>query len=295
MPGSGRHRSNVRTSVRALPLFAHAIAHERETTPAPTPGTEAGPSVVPTGLASVDAILGGGLPRGRVTLLAARPAMGATSLLLGATLAAARRGQRVLFVSERLSDSQLRGRLVVLEARVNGHRFRAGLVSDEDRVALAAARERIPWQSLTLVCKKSMSAAELDDCLFSYRPHLVVADVRPPAPDAHLPRERFVGLVAGVEHLAELAARQRAAVVVHLVLPQGPGAPVRRDLPGMGAIADSFDTVLLLHREEVTVPRAEDTSAGLVEVRLVHRGGRDVPPTSVRLRFDQRFAGLSDL
>ena len=77
---------------------------------------------IPTGIPSLDDMLGGGLPRGSLTLIAARPGMGKTSLAIqfAGNLAAA--GKRVLLIELEMSKGQIlslirrqRGELPTLE------------------------------------------------------------------------------------------------------------------------------------------------------------------------------------
>ncbi|MBI3180514.1 MAG: hypothetical protein HYZ27_12695, partial [Deltaproteobacteria bacterium] len=228
------------------------------------------------------------------TLVAARPKVGATSLLIGAGLAALKRGERVAYFSERLREEQLRGRFVVLESRVNGYRFRAGFVSAEDRIALAAGRERIPWSSLSVITRKLVTLREIDSHLFSYRPWLVIADIQLRAPDAAQGR-RFSDLYEGALRMASMARRHRVALLVRLILPRASHPPTRLELPGLGALAEPFNAVLLVHREEVTDPHgAPERSLGRAEVHVVRLSGHDIETRVATLRFDQRFAGLVD-
>ena len=53
---------------------------------------------LPTGLAALDAALGGGLPRGRVTELAGAPSMGRTGLACAIAAAATRAGETIAWV-----------------------------------------------------------------------------------------------------------------------------------------------------------------------------------------------------
>ena len=294
-------RSHGRTAVTevvrsALPLFAAAMRHAA----APTlSGGDSGTSVaVATGLVRLDAALGGGLTLGTLALVAGRPRMGSSSLLIGMALAAIKRGEPVAILSERIGEEQLRGRLVLLEARVNGYRLRAGLAGREDRIALDAAHERIPWQLLSLRCKPCVTPFDIEDHLFTYRPRLLVADLQPRPKEEHAPAGGLGNLAAGAEHLAHLAAQHRVAVVVRAILPRRAGVPVRSELPGLGAYADAFATVLLLHRTseaaQTWTSAAADAPGSLAELQVVRHHGRDLAPVHVKLFFDQRYAALRD-
>jgi hypothetical protein len=270
----------------SLPLFEAAMRHETDGEVPPIE-VEERPAAISTGLVTLDRLLDGGFPVGGITLIAARPKVGAASLIIGASLAALKRGERVAYFSERLRAEQLRGRFVVLESKVNGHRFQAGFVSAEDRIALAQARQNIPWSNLTLMSKREVFATQIDAHIFSYRPWLVVADVRPKISEPGA-RGGFPSLVEGVNQLAAIARRQHVAIVVRAVLPPRDGPPLRRELPGLGTIANRYTDVLLLHREPA------GPAGDRVEVTLIRASGEDISPRHARLRFDQRFAGVLD-
>ncbi len=293
MPRRFAKRSRTEVSDRVtLPLFASAM---RRLKPADDLArVEDRPQRLPSGLHTLDRVLGGGFPLSEATLVAARPKVGATSLLMGAALAALKRGERVAYFSERLREEQLRGRFVVLESRVNGYRFHAGFVSAEDRIALAAARERIPWSALSVITRRLVTLREIDSHLFSYRPWLVIVDVPLRAPDAVQGR-RFSDLYEGAMRMASMARRHHVALLVRLILAKASHPPTRLELPGLGALAEPFATVLLVHREEVTDPHAaSERSLGRAEVHAVRLAGRDRETQVAALRFDQRFAGLLD-
>jgi len=289
-----RHPRDPHDALRvALPLFAHAMRQAAERGLLAERAKR--PTHLGTGLTTLDTALEGGFPVGRTTLVAARPGIGATALLIGATLAATKRDVPVAYFSEYRTERQLRGRLVVQEGHVNSFRFTAGFISPEDRSALTAARERIAWHKLSLLAHKRITISEIANHLFSYHPWLVVADVRPRPPGGQLPVERFSNLLKGALHLALLARKHKVALVLRLILPQGEGAPTLRDLPGLGAIAQSFSTVVLLHREQLYVPFGEDAATvGLADAHVLRIDGHDITPRHVPLRFDHRFAGLAD-
>ena len=63
---------------------------------------------LPTGLAELDRVLGGGLAPGAVTLLSGEPGVGKSTLLLQAAAGLARRGRRLLYVTGEESAGQVR-------------------------------------------------------------------------------------------------------------------------------------------------------------------------------------------
>lgn len=277
-----------------LPLFEVAKHRLRET-------AQSGPRFhmrdqkwSTTGLLSVDQAMRGGFLVGATTLVASRPRAGGNSLLLGALLANVEAGYRVAYYSERLPEEQIRGRLVVLKSKVNGHRFRAGVVSQEDRRKLDDARGVISWNQVLIRSAREVSLADVDSDIFAYRPQMVIADIRPRASNHSKPRS-FDSLLGGINELTALAKREQIALVVRCVLPDGVGEPERMELPGLGTIANNFDSVLLLHREKSQSGGEGHKDADMAQAKVIRVAGRDVGPRYVNLRFDQRYAGLQEL
>ena len=91
---------------------------------------------ISTGLQSVDDAMRGGFARECMTLIASRPRVGATSLLIGSVLAALNKRLKVAYYSDRLNQRQLRGRLILRASEVNGYRIQAGLMTDKEVVLM---------------------------------------------------------------------------------------------------------------------------------------------------------------
>jgi len=87
---------------------------------------------VPTGFTLLDRLLGG-LQKSDLIILAARPAMGKTSLALNVALNAAKRYlARVAIFSLEMSNEQLAQRLLSTETGIDSHRLRLGQVHEEE-------------------------------------------------------------------------------------------------------------------------------------------------------------------
>jgi len=87
---------------------------------------------VPTGFTLLDRLLGG-LQKSDLIILAARPAMGKTSLALNVAQNAAKRyNARVGVFSLEMSNEQLVQRLLSMETGIDSHRLRLGQVHDEE-------------------------------------------------------------------------------------------------------------------------------------------------------------------
>jgi replicative DNA helicase len=90
------------------------------------------PLGVPTGLIDLDRLLGG-LQKSDLDIVAARPGLGKTSLLLNLALSASQRfQQRVLIFSLEMSKGQIIERLVAQQSGIDSQRLRFGNLQDED-------------------------------------------------------------------------------------------------------------------------------------------------------------------
>ncbi|WP_239590966.1 DnaB-like helicase C-terminal domain-containing protein [Vitreimonas flagellata] len=108
---------------------------------------EASLGYVETGCSDFDVCFGG-LPRGAVTLLAARPAMGSTSLALGWARAIAKQAP-VLYVTLDLDAEQIATRALAAEVEIEPHRIRRGEISEDEYAGLrdaALASQGLPLQ-----------------------------------------------------------------------------------------------------------------------------------------------------
>ena len=87
---------------------------------------------VPTGFAKLDELLGNGLQRSDMIVLAARPSLGKSALAFNVARHAAENGARVGIFSLEMSAEQIALRLLSGDANVDSHRLRLGFVSDSE-------------------------------------------------------------------------------------------------------------------------------------------------------------------
>ena len=87
---------------------------------------------VPTGYPNLDELLGGGLQRSDLIILAARPSLGKSTLAINAACHAAQQGLSVGVFSLEMSGEQVAVRLIASEADLDGHRLRLNLLREEE-------------------------------------------------------------------------------------------------------------------------------------------------------------------
>ena len=89
-------------------------------------------SPIATGFPDLDKLLGGGLQRSDLAIIAARPSLGKSTLALNIARHAAEQLARVAVFSLEMSAEQIGIRLVASEADVDSHRMRVGLLNSQE-------------------------------------------------------------------------------------------------------------------------------------------------------------------
>jgi replicative DNA helicase len=98
---------------------------------------------VPSGFVDLDEMTSG-FQKSDLVIVAARPSMGKTSLVLNMAMhCAAEAGKTVGIFSLEMSKEQLFLRMLTSEARVDAHRFRGGFLGEQDYDRLVAAFARL--------------------------------------------------------------------------------------------------------------------------------------------------------
>ena len=113
---------------------------------------------VPTGVPELDRVLGGGLVRGAVVLVAGEPGVGKSTLLLEAAAAVARGGGRALYITGEESAAQVRLRA----ERTNAVHERLWLADETDLGAVLGHIEAVEPDLLVLDSVQTIASAEFE-------------------------------------------------------------------------------------------------------------------------------------
>lgn len=250
---------------------------------------------VPTGYKDLDNILAG-LQKSDLFILAARPSMGKTAMVLNlAHNVAVGSGQPVLIFSLEMGKEQLVDRMLARESGVDAWALRTGNLTDADFEKIAHAMGTL-----------SEAPIYIDDT-----PGITVSDMRTKARrEAH---QRPLGLVIvdylqlmsggakfggdgnRVQEISEISrglkgiARELNVPVLALsqlsrsVESRNPQIPQLADLRESGSIEQDADVVAFLYREEYYNPETERKNIMDVLIKK-HRNG---PTDSVELYFDR--------
>jgi replicative DNA helicase len=256
------------------------------------------PIGIQTGYRELDNLLGGWHPSDLI-VVAGRPGMGKTSLVLGSALAAAEAGRRVGIFSLEMSQRQLGLRLLGMAASIDIQALRNGSMTRAcwDSIADAATGlEVLPihFDDSALLTPERL-AAKARHLKATGGLDLLVLD--------YLQLLQFPGAETRQEGVAD-AARRLKLLAKELDIPviilsqlsracETRGAdrrPMLSDLRESGAIEQDADIVLFLYREEVYTPDTVEKGVAEVLVRK-HRNG----PTGERnLRFIDQYSRFED-
>lgn len=115
---------------------------------------------VPTGFKGIDRLLGG-LQRSDLVIVAGRPAMGKTSLVLNIAHHAAINNQRVAIFSLEMSNEQLVQRLISSETEISSQRLRTGQLKEDEWPRFIQASGILSDQHIYVDDTPSISAMQM--------------------------------------------------------------------------------------------------------------------------------------
>jgi len=137
------------------PSAAKRVSAARAPQPLDAVSLESSPRL-PTGIAELDRVLGGGLVAGAVVLIGGEPGIGKSTLLMQALIAMARAGRRVLYVTSEESASQ-----VALRAERLGRAKGAMLLATTELAEVQAALEAERYALVVIDSIQTLRSAEL--------------------------------------------------------------------------------------------------------------------------------------
>lgn len=249
---------------------------------------------IPTGLSAIDASLNGGINRGNLVIIGARPSMGKTSLSQNIATHVAER-YHVLFLSQEMQTGELLDRAIASLGRINLGSILRGVMEDEEWSRFTAAAQKIEKLNL-----------HIDD-----QPALTLLDVRG---KANLIKRRhgldllivdYLQLMSGegdtrnaeleviTRGLKALAKELDIGVIALSQLNRSAAKkplPSLSDLRDSGSIEQDADIVIFVHRDEVDNP---DTHLqGITDVFVAkNRQGR---LATLMLGYEGRFTQFCD-
>lgn len=217
---------------------------------------------ITTGLAGLNQITGG-FQAGELIVLAARPAMGKTAVMIHLMLQAARAGVPVCAYSLEMTNVSLGNRLLVAESggTVSANNLKRGCLTASEWDHLTAAQERLSklpiytddrsGVSIQYIATHSRMMSRRGQCGVVFIDYLQLMDAR--STDKGRNREQEV---AQVSKAAKVLAKELGIPVVLLaqlnrsVEGRGAKEPMLSDIRESGAVEQDADIVMFIHRPE---------------------------------------------
>ncbi|UUY52379.1 replicative DNA helicase (plasmid) [Streptomyces yangpuensis] len=259
------------------------------------------PIGVPTGFTELDSLTGG-LQPGHLTVIAARPAMGKSTLALDILRCTSIKNNlpAVLFTLES-SRTEVAMRILSAESRVALHHMRSGTMTDDDWTRLA---RRMPDTSAAPLYVQDSSHATFTELRAQSRRlrtqrgiELIVVDDLQMFTYGTRPFSSRYEEISEISRCLKLLAKELEIPIVAVSkLNRGPEQradkrPQVSDLRDSGALEDNADLAILLHREdayEKDSPRAGE--ADLIVAK--HRNG---PTATITVAFQGHYSRFVDM
>lgn len=261
-----------------------------------------GSPAMSTGFPELDAITGGGLHAGDLTVIGARPSCGKTSLARNIARNLAVAGHPVLFVSLEVSERQLYADLVTGETGIPAQLLRSGKLNDDQRARVVDAADWLSTGPMARTFRVARTGRDLQRILAAGRSAARLHGFRVVVVD-YLQLVRVRGQKEKRYEVTEVSNALKELAQEHdvcsLALAQlsrkADDDPNRRprmsDLKESGDIEQDADQVLLLHRPDLAARRGGKSSGppverGTAELHVVKN--RQGPTGELGLTFDGR-------
>lgn len=252
-----------------------------------------------TGLSKLDHITGGWKP-GQLIILAARPAMGKTAMLLHFAKSASIAGVPVVIFSLEMEVQALTNRALLSESEVNSDRFKAGTLSTEEETSLCQAIGQISCLPISLDDSANISMQQIKTrarelrrkgkCGLVLIDYLQLIDMR--SINRSYTREQEVSQCS---RAAKIMAKELGVPVILLsqlsrqVEGRSDKMPLLSDLRESGAIEQDADIVMFIHRPEYYSEKAEK---GFGVIRIAKQ--RDGTTGDIRFRYNESLTKITD-
>lgn len=257
---------------------------------------------VPSGFQDLDELTSG-FQRSDLVIVAARPSMGKTSLVLNIALhCGVEAGRTVGIFSLEMSKEQLFMRMLTSEARVDAHRFRGGFLGEQDYARLVEAFGRLHEAKVFIDDTPSVGILEMRAkarrLKLEHGLDLLVVDYLQLMQGRGRFDNRQQELASISRSLKVLAKELDVPILALSQLSRAPESrgdhrPQLSDLRESGALEQDADVVLFIFREEMYAPDAGPEIEGLAEIIVGKQ--RNGPTGTVRLAFLKQFTRFENL
>ena len=266
---------------------------------------------VQSGYNQFDQLLGGGMQRSDLLIVAARPSLGKSTLVINMAAAAAANGNNVGIFSLEMSAAQIALRLLSSEAHVDSHRLRLQLINESEEQRLFDAIGNLsdlplyiddtPFQTIVEMRSKArrlQAERGLDLIIVDYLQLINGSGGR------NSNRVQEMGEISrSLKGMArDLNVPVLACSQLSRAIEQRPDhRPMLSDLRESGSIEQDADVVAFIHREDRYIdPEAwekryptQEYPANIADIIVAkHRNGRT---GGIKLYFQERFVKFENL
>jgi replicative DNA helicase len=261
------------------------------------------PLGIPTGFNDLDRLTGG-LQKGDLVIVAARPGVGKTSLMLGlGQHAAMKHRQRVAIFSLEMSNEQLVQRFAASETGIDSQRLRRGDLRDDEWGALT--RVSMQMADLPMFLDDTPSLTPLDLRVKSRRIYqeygldLIIVDyLQLMQGDSSSGREtNRVQEISYISRSLKQIARELKVPLIagsqlsRLVEQRSDKRPMLSDLRESGSIEQDSDIVMFIYRDELYNTDTEFKNVAEISVAKNRNG----PTGKANLFFDSKLTTFKNL
>lgn len=253
-----------------------------------------------TGFADIDQMLNGGAQGGELFIIAARPGMGKTSLMLsiiGNNVKAPSKAKRGAFYTLEMSNLEQVARMVAMTAGIDSMRLSRGEVRDDEWGALTRVVGNLGSAPLYLNDQPMSIEAIKADARRIYGVHgieyLMVDFLGLVDAPGERDYERATAVALGAKQIAkELNVPVFLACQLSRALEnRNDKRPVLSDLRDSGRIEEAADVAMFIYRDDYYNEDSSDKNVAEILIRKNRRG-----PTGVaRLFFDKRLTAFRNL
>ncbi|GAB3150648.1 replicative DNA helicase [Microbacterium neimengense] len=254
---------------------------------------------VPTGFAQLDELTNG-LHGGQMIVVAARPAMGKSTLALDfARAAAIKHNMPAIFFSLEMGRSEIAMRLMSAEGAIPLQNMRKGTLDQRDWTTVAATRGRINDAPLYIDDSPNMTLVEIRAKCRRLKQRvglkMVIIDYLQLMTSGKKVESRQQEVSEFSRALKLLAKELQVPVIALSQLNRGSEQrqdkrPQVSDLRESGSIEQDADMVMLLHRDSVYDKDVRPGEADLIIAK--HRNG---PTATIEIAFQGHFSRFTDM
>lgn len=242
----------------------------------------------------------GGLERQTLTVLAARPSMGKSTLAWQIARNVATHGERAYFFSLEMSETSLWAKAACGACGIRWRDVRNGDASDAQiaRIIQKATDLTETYGDRLLVDDGVNTSETVRICTEKHQPDLVVVDHLRLLADRGDNEVQRLGVITG--NLKEIAKAYNCAVLCLAQLNRGVEAdsdkrPQLKDLRDSGQIEENADLVLMLYRDDYyEPPKGLQPMLSRTEV-LVRKFRDDVLNQRIEMNFDPAFQWFKEI